>query len=89
MMCLLYGMIRTQIQLTEEQARRLRRAAQREGTSVAEIVRRCVERGLGDELSETAERYARALRVVGKFRDKEGRRDVSVAHDEHLDGAFG
>lgn len=37
-------MIRTQVQFTESQMRDLRRMAEKEGVSVAEVVRRSVDR---------------------------------------------
>ncbi len=55
---------------------------------MAHIVRRCIERGIQEELSTPADRYARALRLVGKFRDREGKRDVSVEHDAYLERAL-
>jgi hypothetical protein len=81
-------MIRTQIQLTEEQARLLRQAARERGVSMAEVVRRCIDRGLAAEVPDRATRYARALEVVGSFEDRTGARRVAEAHDEYLGGAY-
>ena len=78
-------MVRTQIQFTEEQMRRLRRRARSEGVSVAELVRRLVERGIGEEAPGRQALYHRAARVVGAFRDREGASDVAERHDEYLD----
>jgi 16S rRNA U516 pseudouridylate synthase RsuA-like enzyme len=80
-------MIRTQVQLTEGQMRDLRRMAEKEGVSVAEIVRRSVDRyirttqGLTDE-----ERRQRALSFAGRFRDPARARDVAERHDDYLYG---
>ncbi|MGB8933152.1 MAG: ribbon-helix-helix protein, CopG family [Anaeromyxobacteraceae bacterium] len=82
-------MIRTQIQLTEVQARRLRVAARREGVSLAEAIRRLVDRGLAEESEERARLYARAAEAVGRYRDRKGARDVAKDHDAYLDEAFG
>jgi hypothetical protein len=82
-------MVRTQIQLTEEQARRLRRAAREAGVSMAEMVRRCLERGLEEAGSTRRERYARAEHLIGAFWDRGGATNVSTDHDEYLDEAFG
>lgn len=82
-------MVRTQIQLTEEQSRAVRNAAERRGVSMAEIIRRCIDRGLTEEGSSLAERYARARTVIGAFRDREGATDVSEEHDAYLDSAYG
>ena len=81
-------MVRTQIQLTDRQARRLRAEARERGLSLAKIIRRCVEKGLSEEASERAVLYERAARVVGRFRDRGRARDVSKNHDRYLDEAF-
>ena len=76
-------MIRTQIQLTEEQARKLRHIASRENVSMAELIRRSIDRMLRSQPeSDREERWTRALSVAGKFRS--GRRDVARKHDRHL-----
>ncbi|OFW06902.1 MAG: hypothetical protein A3H96_14695 [Acidobacteria bacterium RIFCSPLOWO2_02_FULL_67_36] len=81
-------MVRTQIQLTEQQARRLRAEAHERRVSLAEIIRRYVEKGLSDDTPVRAALYDRAARVVGRFRDRRGSRDVSTRHDRYLDEAF-
>ena len=81
-------MIRTQVQLTEQQRRKLRRAARAQGVSVAEIVRRCIERGIDSEIPDRKDRYGRAAALLGAFRDRQGATDVSVEHDAYLDQAF-
>lgn len=81
-------MIRTQIQLTEEQARRLRQAARERGVSMAEVVRRCIERGLAAEVLDRADRYARAVELVGAFDDPTRTGRVAETHDDYLDDAY-
>lgn len=81
-------MVRTQIQLTDQQARRLRAEARDRGLSLAEIIRRYVEKGLADDQPDRAARYDRAARVVGRFRDRQHARDLSNRHDRYLDEAF-
>jgi hypothetical protein len=81
-------MIRTQIQLTEGQARELKELAAREGVSMAELVRHAVNNLL--ERSGTTsveERRRRAVALVGQFRS--GRSDVSEKHDEYLAEGYG
>lgn len=75
---------RTQIQLTEEQLSKLRRAAHAQGASLAEIVRRCIDRAIDAEIPGKRDDYARAARVVGSFHDKDGAADISVRHDDYL-----
>jgi len=77
-------MVRTQIQLTERQARRLRAEARERGVSLAEIIRRYIEKGLSEEGPDRAARYERAARVVGRFCDRRGARDLSSKHDRYL-----
>lgn len=79
-------MIRTQIQLTEDQAAKLKRIAAERGVSMAEVVRDAVEH-LPDR-DDRDERWARALAVLGRFHDIEGKTDVSVRHDEYLADAL-
>jgi hypothetical protein len=81
-------MIRTQIQLTDSQARKVRRAARARGISVAEMIRRLIDRGIEAESPDPATRYARAARWVGAFRDHAGAGDVSAEHDRYLDQTF-
>jgi hypothetical protein len=76
-------MIRTQIQLTSEQAARLKAVATRRGVSMAELIREGVERVLAE--SQQEERRRRALAVAGRFR---GPRDLGRNHDAYLSDAF-
>lgn len=74
-------MIRTQVQLTEEQFAALKAASAAEGVSVAELIRAAVDR-----LMETRgaaglkERTERAIAVAGKFRSGLG--DLAERHGE-------
>jgi len=80
-------MIRTQVQLTEEQHRRLKQIAHEQGISLAEVVRRFVDRGLDSGALDRATLYARAAKLVGAFHAKE--KDLSVNHDKYLDEDYG
>jgi hypothetical protein len=80
-------MVRTQIQLTKEQSRRLKAAAARKGVSVTELVRRGVDAVLAQESAPSIEElYRRAKQAAGRFRSS--RRDVSRKHDKYLGEAF-
>ena len=79
-------MVRTQIQLTDEQARRLKGLAAERGVSMAALVREGVELVLAEPDRE--ELWRRALAVVGKYRDLEGATDVAENHDRYLEDAY-
>jgi hypothetical protein len=81
-------MVRTQIQLTESQAARLKELAQAESTSMAELIRRGVELYLAAAQGSLTEddRRRRALAVVGGFRS--GVPDLAERHDDYLDEAY-
>jgi predicted DNA-binding protein len=73
--------IRTQIQLTEEQMERLRRVSKARGVSIAAVIREAVDRSL--EVDDRQRRWELAMSVVGTGRDIEGATDVSERHDEY------
>jgi hypothetical protein len=77
-------MIRTQVQLTPEQARLVKEAAVARGVSMAEVLRQLVDDHLAS--SGDADRRRRALDAVGRHRS--GRRNVSQDHDRELADAF-
>jgi len=80
-------MIRTQIQLTKEQVKAIKRVAAAQGESLAAVVRRAIDMMLKAAPAEDREdQRKRALEIVGKFRS--GRSDVSTSHDSHLAEAF-
>lgn len=81
------ALIRTQIQLTEEQFAALKALAAAQGISMAELIRRGVNLVLESpgQVSH-AERIRRAIAAAGRFRS--GLRDLSVRHDEYLAEAF-
>ena len=81
-------MIRTQIQITEAQMRRLRRRAREEGISLAEVIRQCIETVLAAEAPDRVKLYERATELVGRFADVKGAKDLSSAHDRYLDESY-
>jgi predicted DNA-binding protein len=72
--------IRTQIQLTEEQAEALKGLAARKGVSMAELIRQAVESMVDADRSDAA--WQRASAVVGRFHS--GLTDISANHDVYL-----
>ena len=80
-------MVRTQIQLTETQAKAVKSAAKEEGNSVAEVIRRAVERmAEGRPKIGAQERTRKTIEIAGKFRS--GKTDVSRKHDKYLAEAY-
>ena len=87
LICYLDGMIRTQIQLTEEQARALRAQARLEDRSMVDLVRECVAEYLARRRTSDIRELARRARgLKGRFRS--GSPDLAEAHDRYLDDAF-
>ncbi len=80
-------MIRTQIQLTEGQARTLKRLARQQQRSVAELIRQSVDLYLASrgELP-LDQQYERATAVLGKYRS--GDADLGRNHDQYLAEAY-
>jgi len=83
-------MVRTQIQLTADQYRQLKRWAQQRGISLSEAVRRCVDGQLAAErgASSRATLVREALQVAGTHEDPKGATNVAREHDEHLSDAY-
>ena len=80
-------MIRTQVQLTEDQMRALKRLSSASGHSIADLVRQGVDHLLALQSAISKEdRIERAKCIAGKFRS--GKTDVSTRHDEYLTEAF-
>jgi len=80
-------MIRTQIQITEEQARQLKMVAAQEQKSVAEVIREGIDltlrrrAGIDEEILRR-----RAIEIAGKYQS--GVTDLSEAHDRYLAEAW-
>ena len=80
-------MLRTQIQLTEEQSQKLKTLAAREGKPVAELIRQSVDAMLASvgNLDE-GEKRRRALAAAGQFHAEIV--DLAEGHDRYLNEAF-
>jgi len=79
-------MIRTQIQLTEEQARRLKELAHADNESVASIIRKALDQFLLNQKPDRAALYRQALTVVGRY--EAGIHDVSLEHDRYIEEEY-
>lgn len=81
-------MLRTQVQLTEEQDRLLEDLGRERRVSKAELVRRAVDLLLAREAPGrgSEEQRLRALSVTGRFRSGDG--SVARRHDAALAEAF-
>jgi len=86
-------MIRTMVQLTEEQLNALKELAKARNVSVASLVRESVEQYVTTttQEAEREEKRQRALEFIKyieehpeEFRDIEGKTDVSINHDEYF-----
>lgn len=85
-------MVRTMIQLTEEQMKALKTLAKARKTSVAKLVRESVAFYMASSskvsLQERRKRAQAIRSVAGKYRDVHRAKDVSVNHDKYLEDAF-
>ena len=80
-------MVRTQIQLTEEQVKALKKIALSRHLSIAEIIRQAVDTVIRTNTTvDIEERRKRAIDIVGRF--SSGKRDISRKHDTYLVEAF-
>lgn len=76
-------MVRTQIQLSEEQARALKRMALEQGLSVAELIRRSIDSYLNSAQTLRRDKQReRALSVIGI--GASGLSDIGTDHDQYL-----
>jgi hypothetical protein len=80
-------MVRTQIQLTEEQAKAIKRIAHSRHLSVAELIRRAIDVMVkSSSVADPEEKLKRAIEIVGKFRS--GKHDIAKRHDKYLADAY-
>jgi site-specific recombinase len=80
-------MVRTQIQLTEEQADALKKLALSRHLSIAELIRQAVDNMIRTgALINIEERRKRAIEAAGRFRS--GKRNIAREHDKYLAEAF-
>jgi Arc/MetJ-type ribon-helix-helix transcriptional regulator len=76
-------MIRTQVQIPEDQYRELKKLAAERDVSISALVREGIAKVIGDD--ERKEKWKRFLAAAGTFDDPNAARDrVSERHDEIL-----
>jgi len=80
-------MVRTQIQLTAEQAKIIKKIAASRGVPMAQVIRDAVDGAIRSGGGIVGgERRLRAVAIVGKFRS--GKKDVSRRHNVYLAEAW-
>ena len=80
-------MVRTQIQLTEEQSKKLKVAAARRGISMASLIRQGIDAFLSQHNEPSPEEiYQRAARAAGAHHS--GTSDTASQHDDYLAEEF-
>lgn len=80
-------MVRTQIQLTEEQSALIKKIAVSRHLSVAELIRQGVDLLIKTNLIvDQEERRKRAIEIIGKF--SSGKSNISREHDKYIAEAF-
>ncbi|MHB1001137.1 MAG: ribbon-helix-helix protein, CopG family [Armatimonadota bacterium] len=80
-------MVRTQIQLTEKQAKSLRQIALREGVSMAEVIRRALDKAVEYHyLPDRDELKKRAMAAAGSVHSDIT--DLSSRHDQYLEEIY-
>lgn len=80
-------MVRTQVQLTEEQSMAIKKIAISRHLSVAELIRQAVDAMIkSSAIIDTEERRKRAIDIAGRF--SSGKHDISREHDKYLVDAF-
>ncbi|MDD5308499.1 MAG: CopG family transcriptional regulator [Deltaproteobacteria bacterium] len=84
-------MMRSQIQLSEQQHGRLREIAHQRGLSLSALIRRWLDEKIAesDTASSRDDRVRAALSVLGKHKDSEEADDVAANHDRYLADAYG
>jgi len=84
-------MVRTVIQLTEEQMKALKELAKSRHVSVAKLIRESVATYVAkapkeQTMEEKRRRALEALEIIEKegFHDREGKNDLSINHDKYF-----
>ncbi len=79
-------MVRTQIQLSEDEVEAVKKLARERSVSMAAVIRDAVDEYISRESGPSLdERWRRSLAAVGGFRS--GRSDLSQTHDDEFAAA--
>jgi hypothetical protein len=79
-------MVRTQVQIQEDQINWLRSKARDKGVSVSQLIREGIDLYRSQEESLPREKMEKALAAVERF--SSGLSNISARHDEYLSDAF-
>ena len=79
-------MIRTQVQIKEDQINWLRSKARDRGVSVSQLIREGIDFYRSRENQLPMDKKRKALAAVGRF--SSGQSDISARHDEYLSSAY-
>ncbi len=79
-------MIRTQVQVEDDQMEWLKSRAKEQGVSVSKLFRESVKLYIKAMTKPPKDKKKRAMRAIGKF--SSGKTDVSVKHDSYLTDTF-
>ncbi len=80
-------MVRTQIQLPEQQVSTLKQLALQQHVSMAELIRRAISLFTASpDAGNLQVRRQRALEAAGRFHSGKG--DIATSHDDYLAEAF-
>jgi hypothetical protein len=80
-------MVRTQIQLTEKQAQKLKELSLSRRESVAALIRKAIDQFIVAGKPDRSALYRQAGSVVGKYKAEKS--DIAVEHNRYLEEAFG
>ena len=75
-------MVRTQIQLTEEQLEKLKELSHMNRESMASLIRKAVDSFLSTGAKPKSSLYKQAVTLIGKYEAVES--DISTKHDDYL-----
>ena len=88
-------MVRMMVQLTEEQVKALKELAKVRKTPVARLVRESVTVYVANAIKDPEQLKKKRRALAGlekikkaKFRDMQGKKDLSINHDKYLDEIF-